>query len=351
LGQTASFSVTATGTTPLDYQWFFSSAPIDNATNQFLTLTSITTEILGAYSVVVSNIYGCATSSIANLIMYPYFVTEFTGVITNWGANATLQATAWGSGPLSYQWYQNGVPLTNGTNQILELPSLGFGQGGVYTVVVSSPFGSVTNTPQMIVVNPTPPYLEVSVNLHCSIQNETNVNGEIATIAPPAQPKLNTADILTILAHDEFVKGNWISNSFPKNATLELLNDSFFVLDGTNVLLNVSDLLTYETGEPTVVSGKQNIPTGLANHSLRKSQLASIVFNDTTLAGGYKLTFYLYGILNGTTENTTPNNGNYIETKTLKIPALIGDGYISNAPFMITGSLTASGKATLRIAE
>ncbi len=67
-GQTVNFSVTAAGTQPLFYQWYFNDiSPLLDATNPVLTLTGVTTNDAGNYSVVVSNSYGTAVSSNATL--------------------------------------------------------------------------------------------------------------------------------------------------------------------------------------------------------------------------------------------------------------------------------------------
>jgi len=66
-GATVSFSVTATGTGQLSYQWRFNGQNIANATNATLTLNSVTAANSGGYSVVVSNPYGSVTSTTASL--------------------------------------------------------------------------------------------------------------------------------------------------------------------------------------------------------------------------------------------------------------------------------------------
>ncbi|HKW30393.1 MAG TPA: FG-GAP-like repeat-containing protein [Verrucomicrobiae bacterium] len=148
----ASFSVTATGAS--SYQWMFNSSNILNATSSTLTLSSVEQSDLGQYSVAVANSYGAVTSSIANLYMYPSIVTPFTGVVTDWGQSNTLSIVAWGSGTLTFQWYDNGVVILNATNSTLTFSAIQFTNAGLYSVVVSSSLGSVTNTPAQVVVNP-----------------------------------------------------------------------------------------------------------------------------------------------------------------------------------------------------
>jgi len=63
------FSVAATGTAPLRYQWKFNKANLTMATNATLTFGSITTNQAGTYSVMVSNEAG-STNSTASLTVY-----------------------------------------------------------------------------------------------------------------------------------------------------------------------------------------------------------------------------------------------------------------------------------------
>src|SRR5262249_36346838 len=61
-GQTASFSVTATGTRPLSYQWRFNSNNLSGQTGISLTITNAQTNNSGNYQVVVTNSAGSVTS-------------------------------------------------------------------------------------------------------------------------------------------------------------------------------------------------------------------------------------------------------------------------------------------------
>ncbi len=66
-GGSASFSVTATGTEPLSYQWNFNTNAIAGATNSNLSLSGVTTGQAGTYTVTVSNTVGSTTSTGATL--------------------------------------------------------------------------------------------------------------------------------------------------------------------------------------------------------------------------------------------------------------------------------------------
>ena len=150
---TASFNVAASGTVPLNYQWSLNGTNISGATSGSLTISNVAQKDLGAYTVVVTNAFGSATSSNAMLSMYPFVATPFTGAITYWGKAATLSMQAWGTGPLSYQWFKDGAAVPNGTNQTLSFASMQFTNAGLYSVVVTSSLGSATNAPAQVVVN------------------------------------------------------------------------------------------------------------------------------------------------------------------------------------------------------
>jgi Concanavalin A-like lectin/glucanases superfamily/Immunoglobulin domain len=153
-GDNVSFTVTATGTLPLQYQWSLNGTNILGATASSLTISNVAQTDLGAYAVVLSNPFGATNSSNATLSMYPFIETPFIGAITYWGTDAKLGIEGWGTGPLHYQWFKDGIALLNATNQTLFLPSIQFTNAGLYSVVLISSLGSVTNKPAQVVVNP-----------------------------------------------------------------------------------------------------------------------------------------------------------------------------------------------------
>jgi hypothetical protein len=86
-------------------------------TNATLNLNAITTNNLGSYFVVISNIYGSLTSSVATLTRaYPPGITsqpqsQFVGS----GSDAFFSVTSTGTPPLNFQWWMVSSPLTNAT--------------------------------------------------------------------------------------------------------------------------------------------------------------------------------------------------------------------------------------------
>jgi hypothetical protein len=80
-GQTATFSVVATGTAPLNYQWQKGTTPISGATSaSYTTPATAVSDNSSQYSVVVSNAAGSVTSNPATLTVNA--VTGSTDVLT-----------------------------------------------------------------------------------------------------------------------------------------------------------------------------------------------------------------------------------------------------------------------------
>jgi hypothetical protein len=84
-GATATFTVSASGTAPLSYQWKKDGIVINGATNASYSLTNAQTDDAGTYTVVVTNAFGNVTSSGAVL-------TVNTGP-TAWLSNLSVRTT------------------------------------------------------------------------------------------------------------------------------------------------------------------------------------------------------------------------------------------------------------------
>ena len=88
VGYPATFTVMATGTAPLSYQWQKGSAAIGGASNASYTVASVQAQDAGAYSVVVSNSYGSVASSNAVLtVTLPYTFSTIAGLAGVSGTN------------------------------------------------------------------------------------------------------------------------------------------------------------------------------------------------------------------------------------------------------------------------
>ncbi len=73
-GGDATFNVVATGDAPISYDWWFNGTNNLGTTNATLVLTNLQLADAGPYSVVVSNVFGIATSKPALLMADPAFI-------------------------------------------------------------------------------------------------------------------------------------------------------------------------------------------------------------------------------------------------------------------------------------
>jgi hypothetical protein len=157
VGTNVTFSVAATGLFPLSWQWLFNGTAIPNATNSSLTLTAVTTNQSGGYSVVITNAAGSVTSQVAVLTVQesaPWIIQQPFSQPTLEGTNVTFWVVAAGSPPFSYQWLFNGTAITNATNSSLTLTLVRTNQAGGYSVVITNSLGSVTSQVAVLTVVP-----------------------------------------------------------------------------------------------------------------------------------------------------------------------------------------------------
>jgi hypothetical protein len=80
VGQAVSFSVTATGSGALTYQWFKGINPISNATSASYTIPATASTDAGVYSVTVTDAFGSTTSS-----QFTLTITQVVPVMPGWG--------------------------------------------------------------------------------------------------------------------------------------------------------------------------------------------------------------------------------------------------------------------------
>lgn len=136
IGSDFTFNVGVTGTSPFNYQWLYNGVALGGQTNSTLTLINLTTNLAGAYGVIITNLYGSVTSSVATLTVGwpPNITSQPTNQIILNGSNVFLSVAVSGTGPFTYQWRFNGTNLPN--NIITTVAGSGnfaLGDGGLAT--------------------------------------------------------------------------------------------------------------------------------------------------------------------------------------------------------------------------
>ena len=158
-GQAASFTVSATGTAPLSYQWQRDGANINGATAASFALATASTADAGArFQVVVSNSAGSVTSASVALtvnaaVVAPTISTQPVSTTVVAGSPASFQILANGSAPLAYQWQRNGVDISGATSASYALAApTAVDSGASYRVVVSNAAGSQASAAAMLTI-------------------------------------------------------------------------------------------------------------------------------------------------------------------------------------------------------
>jgi hypothetical protein len=136
-GSSAQFSVSASSTVPINYQWYFNQDfPIEGTVFSALTLPDVTPQSAGGYSVVITNAFGSITSSVASLTVVTPLISNivngtngrvtlnFTGL-----PNTTTRLWATTNLTLPASWqpvYTNTTTTTNGTWQFIDTNAAGY---------------------------------------------------------------------------------------------------------------------------------------------------------------------------------------------------------------------------------
>lgn len=305
VSQAASFSVLASGTLPLFYQWYYNTnSLLTNATSSSITITNAQLTDAGGYSVVVSNAYGVVTSSVAQLTVStpdaPSIITQPQDTTVLPGDTATFTVEAGGSEPLSYQWYYNTNTLVDGaTDSTLTLTNVQPGDAGVYSVIVSNLAGTITSSNATLNVNTNP----VGPTFVTEPASEVVVAGSTVTLTA-------TADGTAPISYQWYANNVLIPGA--TSSTLTLVNvqtsddGSYYVTASNSVGMATSD-----TAQLTVTA---TVPVPLSDYNL-------VGFAQATTGGG---------VLADTDPNyakvyTATDLANALNSKTVKVIEIMND--------------------------
>ena len=175
VGGTTSFTVVASGTPALSYQWYripagqTSGSTIAGATSATYTVPASATALTNdqdSYYVVVTNSYGHAVSQRAALAVGNGILLQITGQpVTQYvdaGSPATYQVTAVSSLPLTYQWYVAApgsstfaaIPGASDSTYTVDSSSTADNGSVFYVVVSNGVTSSVTSSSAGLFVGP-----------------------------------------------------------------------------------------------------------------------------------------------------------------------------------------------------
>src|SRR5262244_2007352 len=152
----ASFTVEATGSAPLMYQWKRNGEDVPGATSATYSISTTSASDDGTeVTVVVTNSFGTLTSSAGKLFvnLRPAILAHPQSQAVTAPARATFMVSATGTGPLSYQWTKNGADIPGATGSTYTTaPTSASDNGARFAVVVNSPYGSATSNAAVLTV-------------------------------------------------------------------------------------------------------------------------------------------------------------------------------------------------------
>jgi hypothetical protein len=197
--------VPATQTVAPGGSWGFTQPQAyDACSSVTVSMLNTTTNVTATNTIVVSrtwlaadtagNTATCCQTIVINLGLPPTIVKQPQSQTFACGDNGALSVAATCATPLSYQWRIGGVNIAGATNSILQFTGIQFGNAGPYTVVVTSPGGSVTSSVAIVSVLPRLTAVRNGRTLILTwpapyvLQSATSVNGPYRDISGAVSP-------------------------------------------------------------------------------------------------------------------------------------------------------------------
>ena len=156
-GQSATFSVTATGTPAPTYQWRKGGVAIAGATNSTYAIAATVGGDAGTYSVVATNVVNSVTSTSATLTVNPasaapVFTTQPQSQVAVAGATVTFTAVASGTPKPTYQWQKSAVSIIGANSSSYSIVGVTGNDSSNYTVIATNASGSTASDLAMLTV-------------------------------------------------------------------------------------------------------------------------------------------------------------------------------------------------------
>ena len=288
-GATATFTVVASGTAPLSYQWSKNGAAIGGATSaSYTTPATLSSDNGATFTVQVSNSAGSQTSNAATLTVNspPTITTQPQNQTVTLGSAATFGVQATGTAPLSYQWSKNGTLISGATSASYTTPAtVSTDNGSTFTVRVSNVAGSQTSNAATLTVN-TPPTITTQP------QSQTVTVGATATFSVVAT---GTAPLGYQWSKNGTLISGATSASYTTPATVSGDNGATFSVQVSNSVgsqtSNAATLTVSASSPSTITIGDTNLESDVDgdNANLVLAQEAALSQSATIVS----LSFYV----------------------------------------------------------
>lgn len=305
LGGAITFSVTATGSGLLIYQWrngqgiVQDGSRISGSTTGSMTISNLIQSDAGTYTVAVSNVFGAVTNTVATLVVGAGPVITVQPAASERvveGKNLTLNTTASGAAPLLYQWMAGDAIIAGATSRTLTVTANPV--NGVttffYTVLIHNSFGVALSAPAQVSVLPNTAKPTVAITVPAA-HARTASNAFAGTASP---------DAIQVVYWTTNINAGILTTTGPIAATLAAgskWSATPALLPGTNILAvqssnqygNVSALVSrpffYEVKAPLTLAnaGGSGTFTGKATVAGDAAPASGALLN---IGEGYSLT-------------------------------------------------------------
>jgi len=344
-GATANFSAQiSTANAPLLYQWFRNGSPLSNGSqpggssvsgaigntgagttfNFTLSISGATYQDAATYNLVVTNNISLkSTTASANLtINDPYIVTQPSPPVAPAGGNATFSVSVSGSPTLSYQWFENGSVLTDGSSTItgsalvsgsqtasLTLTGVQDADNGNYSCTISSgSSGQSTNTTTTTLVVQDPLTVTAAprswmerVGDHLAFVETVSGGGPIFQWRLNGTPISGATNSYLVLTNIQPSAGGTYSVVVQNATTLPITNSATLTVVNSAVLpLYATNILVARTGD-----GVQNL-SGATGNTLYLDQYTPAGTYVSTVQIPDSATRTAYGVGSTASAGTSP---------------------------------------------
>ncbi len=383
-GDAVTFTVAATGTPPLAYEWFHGLESLGTTTVPELSLPDVQADDAGDYAVSVSNAQGAVLSATATLTVEPsapVITAEPASQSVSEGATVAFSVSAKGTNPLAFQWYKDGQALTNGgrvsgaTSATLTLAGVAIADSGSYQVaVINTPDGSTVHTVQSematLDVVAVPPQSDLSWNFTLATPTGLPANVTGGTISHGNN--LGSPTLLESVSVSGSYTGASAGNNAACAAVIGALNkalggSAYFEFTLTPAADTKLSILGMKWGSRSTGTGPQAysvftsaddyssaVATGtLISDKAWRYLTPTFTRNTATATTGSPITVRIYGHGNTGTTNTNPGTANWriddltVAIGTVTAPTITLSPASQNAELgsTVTLGVTAAGTA------